>query len=189
MLEKIPPVIGHALAGVRAGDDKLVWSDPSADGPETITLISSAFEDRASLPAAFTEDGEAGSPPLAWRNAPLAAAALLLVIEDADSPTPQPIIHTLAAGPAATQGALEAGALAPGGATDWLLGKNSFGKLGYLPPDPPTGHGAHCYVVQLYALRTAPNLEEGFGKSDMLEALRGNVLARGAISTLYERPG
>lgn len=190
MLEKIPGSLGHALSGARAGMDKLVWAEADAAAPETITVTSSAFADGAALPASCTEDGAGLSPPLAWRGAPEDAAALLLIVEDADSPTPKPILHLLAYDVPAGETAIGEGALNPGHAgLAGRLGKNSFGKSGWLPPDPPTGHGAHRYVFQLFALDRALALESGADKKDVLSELAGKVLARGRLIGTYERRG
>ena len=186
MLEKTPAPLGHALSALRAGVTHMTWSRDSAVGPETVTVRSDAFEDGGALPPKFTEDGEKISPDLSWSNVPEDAQTLILVVEDIDSPTPLPIIHTLAARPAMRSGRLAEGELAPGSG-DWLLGKNSFGKLGWLPPDPPKGHGDHHYVFQLFALSSTPDLQEGWGKNDLIAALENSVLARGRLEGIYGR--
>ncbi len=67
------------------------------------------------------------------------------------------------------------------------VGKNSFLKTGYLPPDPPTGHGPHRYLFQLYALNRRLGLEGVPGRGALLEAMHGHVLAKGVIAGTYER--
>ncbi|MEP6968191.1 MAG: YbhB/YbcL family Raf kinase inhibitor-like protein [Pseudomonadota bacterium] len=191
MLEKIPAPIGHVLESVRAGMDKLVWALPAVEAPETIVVESAAFVEDGVMPALFTADGEGVSPPLAWRGVPAGAAALILVVEDADSPTPAPFVHALAYGFSPEDQALAAGALdgAPGDAARPAMGKNTYGKARYLPPDPPTGHGPHRYAFQLYALDREPGLPAGAGKHAVVEALKGHVVARGRLVGIYERPG
>ena len=170
--------------------DKLVWAEADTAAPETITVTSSVFADGAALPSSCTEDGAGLSPPLAWRGAPASAAAMLLIVEDADSPTPKPILHLLAYDVPAGEAAIEEGALNPGHAGfAGRLGKNSFGKSGWLPPDPPTGHGPHRYVFQLFALDRPLGLERGADKKDVLRALPGRLLARGRLIGTYERRG
>ena len=62
-------------------------------------------------------------------------------------------------------------------------------KPGWLPPDPPTGHGAHRYCFQLFALGGVPALEEGAGRGAVVKALaEARVLARGMLVGTYERP-
>ena len=191
MLEKLPHVIGQVLKGKGPGLDKTVYYGESIDGaPESITVTSAAFADGAAIPARFTEDGEKISPPVAWQGVPRDAASLVLVIEDADSPTPAPIVHALVFDLPPIDGELAEGALkSPGGEGEvHALGKNTFLKKGYLPPDPPPGGGAHRYLFQVYALDQVHHLSEGAGRSAVKDALQGHVLARGCMLGTYERP-
>jgi Raf kinase inhibitor-like YbhB/YbcL family protein len=191
MLEKTPGPLGHLLERVRPGMDKLVWAHEATQAPESITVESEAFAGETPIPARYTEDGEGVSPPLAWSGLPPAAAEVVLIVEDADSPTPIPILHTLAwslpAGPARlAEGNLPSKA---GPGRFHTLGKNSFGKARYLPPDPPTGHGHHRYVFQVFAVDHPLGLKADADKHDVLDALKGHVLSRGRLVGLYERAG
>ncbi|MBA3812026.1 MAG: YbhB/YbcL family Raf kinase inhibitor-like protein [Caulobacteraceae bacterium] len=191
MLEKVPAPIGRVLESVRAGMDKLVWADAAVQAPDTIVVESAAFVEDGAMSALFTADGEGVSPPLAWRGVPAGATALILVVEDADSPTPAPFVHALAYGFSPEDQALAAGALsgALGDTGDPAMGQNTYGKARYLPPDPPTGHGPHRYVFQLYALDREPDLPAAASKHQVVEALKGHVIARGRLIGVYERPG
>ena len=191
MLEKLPHVIGHALKGKGPGLDQTVYYDETIESaPEEITVSSPAFSDGGVIPVRFTEDGEKVSPPLAWSGVPEAARSLVLVIEDADSPTPSPIVHALVFDLSPADGVLGEGALkGPAGEGEThALGKNTFLKKAYLPPDPPPGGGAHRYVFQIYALDRTHGLEEGAGRGAVRDALKGHVLARGCMLGTYERP-
>ena len=64
--------------------------------PEGMSVKSSAFDKGRPIPSRYTEDGERLSPPLAWAEQPSHTVALVLLIEDADSPTPHPLVHTIA---------------------------------------------------------------------------------------------
>ena len=190
MLEKLPHAIGEALRGIRPGLEKTVYfGGDVAAAPETITVTSSAFAPNEPIPPRFTQDGAGISPPLAWAHLPAGAAALVLLIEDADSPTPQPLVHLIAWDLPARDGGLaegEARSSGSGGAKH-PLGKNSFMSAEYLPPDPPSGHGPHRYVVQVYALDRALNLSGIPGRGAVLDAMRGHVLAKGHLVGTYER--
>ena len=54
--------------------------------------------------------------------------------------------------------------------------------LGWLPPDPPPGHGPHRYVFQVYALDSRPELDEGAGRGAVVAALKGRCWRRGGSS-------
>ncbi len=134
------------------------------------------------------------SPPLRFEALPAGAKSLALVVEDADSPTPAPLCHALAWNIAATErtgfqeAALDTDAM-PTTRSGALMGKNSFLSSGWLPPDPPTGHGPHRYAFQVYALDYEPDLPEGSGRGAVVDALKGHVLAKGVLIGTYERVG
>jgi len=191
MLEKAPPALGRILEGVRAGMDKLVWANEGVAAPETIKVVSEAFAESEPIPYLYTEDGEKISPPLSWSGTPAGAVSVILVVEDADSPTPSPIVHALVYDLPPGDCHLKAGALpskgGPGEAAGYAMGRNSFRAAQYLAPDPPPAHGPHRYVFQVYALDRRPDLSEEPEKSDILTALLGHVIARGSLTGTYER--
>ncbi len=189
MLEKVPAVIGEALKGVRPGLEKLVWEEDGLGAPESLVVESPAFADGAPLPAAHTEDGDKSSPPLKISGLPDGATSVVIVAEDADSPTPAPIVHLLAYGLSGEERAYAAGVFNGGAGEAPGLGYNSFRKLGWLPPDPPTGHGPHRYVIQAYATARDPGLSGEVEKKQVVAALKNNVLARGRLIGTYERRG
>jgi Raf kinase inhibitor-like YbhB/YbcL family protein len=153
-------------------------------------LSSLAFADGARLPERFTADGEGVSPPLTWRGVPAGTAALALLVEDPDAPAPNPLVHAVVWNLPPQDGSLPEGAIAPDGrGTDdgSDVGRNSYSQEGWLPPDPPTGHGSHDYVFQLYALDSAAALDINPGRSELLEAIRGHVIAAGMLVGTYSR--
>lgn len=190
MLEHVPHWLGHALAGVRAGADKLAITQPGLAPPAALTLTSPAFADGARLPDRFTADGTGVSPPLIWGAVPAGTASLALLVEDADAPTPQPLVHAVVWGIAADAARLAEGAIVADGAggEDADVGRNSFLREGWLPPDPPTGHGVHRYCFQLFALGPgAGDPGESPGRSALIEAMRDHVVAAGLLTGTYGR--
>ena len=191
MLEKLPEALGHALRNQRAGLDKTAFHavDLRA-GMAAITVTSLAFADHAPIPERYTADGEGMSPPLQWRGVPAAAASVALIVEDADAPTPQPLVHVIVVAlPAAGEGALAAGAL-PGAdqpVEGLRLGRNSYLQTRWLPPDPPPGHGVHRYVFQVFALEAGADFGEAPGREALLEAIHEHGLASGCLVGTYER--
>lgn len=146
------------------------------------------------MPDRFTADGAGVSPPLTWRDPPAGTTCLAMLVEDADSPTPQPLVHAVLWGLAPAAGMLAEGEItAPVGegaaARDGsAVGRNSFGRGGWLPPDPPTGHGEHRYVFQLFALDAAVEPPDGrLGRTALLAAIGGHVLAAGVLIGTYSR--
>jgi Raf kinase inhibitor-like YbhB/YbcL family protein len=190
MLEKIPAGVGHALRGVRAGLEKIVSeSEAFAAVPQVIVLESAAFEHGDAMPARYTADGAKISPPLAW-SGPLAdAQAFALVVEDPDAPAAEPLVHLLAWNLPPTLRQLSEGQFRSPHheGLDDNVGRNSFLSTGWLPPDPPPGHGAHRYVFQIFALDQKLDLDGHPGRKAVVEAMTGHVLAKGLLVGVYAR--
>lgn len=191
MFEHCPRWLGAMLRNVRAGGAKLVIARQELElGSAVIRLSSPAFPDRGRLPDRFTADGEGVSPPLVWSDIPAGTQSLALIVEDPDAPAPQPLVHALVVSLPAEERALAEGAIAPdgGGAPDGRnVGRHSLFAEGWLPPDPPTGHGTHDYVFQLFALSQIPDLGSNPGRSALLAAMSGKVLAAGMLVGTYSR--
>lgn len=190
MLEHVPGWLGALLRNVRAGASKLTIVDPALGSFDSLDLASLAFADGQRLPDRFTADGTGVSPPLHWRGVPAGATSLALIVEDADAPSPQPLVHAILWDIAAADGQLAEGDIRPDGdgdATHGDVGRNSYLREGWLPPDPPTGHGSHDYVFQLFALNSTAALDINPGRSDLLDAIRGHVIAAGMLVGTYSR--
>ena len=192
MLEKLPEVVGQVLRNQRAGLEKLAFHKVDLrNGTAAIEVKSLAFSDHAPIPRRYTADGEAISPPLQWSGVPPRAASIVLIVEDADSPTPEPLVHAIAvdlnpAEPSLAEGALKS----PDheGNDDVKTGRNSYLRQAWLPPDPPPGHGPHRYAFQIFALTGS---DEAFpdapGRDDILNALEHRAIASGCLIGIYER--
>ena len=189
MLEHVPAWLGGLLKDVRAGHAKLVIAQEEiAAGATSIDLSSPAFANGARLPDRFTADGIGVSPPLVWGPLPEGTVSLALIVEDPDAPALQPLVHAILWGIAADSHGLSEGEIAPDGDGDGKdVGRNSYLSEGWLPPDPPTGHGSHDYAFQLFALGAAPAIDNNPGRSALVDAIRGNVLAAGLLIGTYSR--
>ncbi|TFZ55646.1 YbhB/YbcL family Raf kinase inhibitor-like protein [Methylorubrum sp. Q1] len=189
MLEKLPHAVGQALSGLRAGAEKAAFHTVAAEAPATLRVTSAAFADTTPIPARYTADGEGLSPPLAVAGVPDGTAALVLFVEDPDAPSPHPFVHLIAwnLGPE-DRSFVEGDFASPAGdGARHDLGRNSFQKDRWLPPDPPTGHGPHHYLFQVFALARPATLPGSPGRGALLDALRDNVIAKGLLTGTYER--
>lgn len=201
MLEKLPDALGEALEGVRAGLDQTVFHAVDLrQGMAALKLTSLAFADHAPIPEKYTADGPGVSPPLAWSGVPAQASELLLIVEDADSPTPQPLVQAIAVLPTdgAAEGAVVEGAMSAANHQTPLvrMGLNSFLQAQWLPPDPPPGHGVHRYLFQLYALAAddtdgrdegGAGWPESPGRDAVRSAIQRRGLASGCLVGTHER--
>ena len=185
MLEHVPAFLGRALKNVRAGHGKLAVA--RLGGEDTLhvggfALTSPAFEDGEELDPMFTADEEdACAPPLGWTAPPPGTREMALIVEDPDAPSPQPLVHLLGWGFEGGAGLLLEGDDPP------FVGLNSFNQAGWLPPDPPTGHGPHDYVFQLFALDTPLSVAAGAGRGALVDAIEGHVLAAAVLTGTYRR--
>ncbi|MWV29168.1 YbhB/YbcL family Raf kinase inhibitor-like protein [Aurantiacibacter rhizosphaerae] len=185
MLEHVPAWLGKALRNVRAGHGKLAVAKLGEEGmigKSGFTLTSAAFENGGKLDPCFTADEEdAVAPPLEWTAPPAGTQEIVLVVEDPDAPAPEPFCHWLVWGLPGQKGKLLEGE------TPQRVGKNSFGNSEWLLPDPPTGHEAHDYVFQLFALDLPLVLMPGASRDDLIEAMKGHVTAVAILTGTYAR--
>jgi Raf kinase inhibitor-like YbhB/YbcL family protein len=187
MLENLPESLGHALVNQRAGMESVVYNQLHAHHATARLEVSSpAFAFNARLPAKYTADGPGISPPIAWHLIPADAESIAVIVEDADSPTPHPLVHAIVVGIAPADGSLEEGALSsPDQGIE--TGRNSFLKQAWLPPDPPPGHGVHRYVFQVFALRAGTPFSHAPGRGEVIEAILDRAVAAGCLIGTYER--
>ncbi len=152
-----------------------------------LVISSTAFPDGQPITKKYTGDGADASPPLRWEGVPANASSLALIGDDPDAPRGTwthwvvfnlpPEVHELPEG-VSPQNEL------PNGAAQ---GVNDFGKVGYGGPAPPPGK-PHRYFFRLYALDTRLNLTPGRAtRQQLLEAMKGHVLAEGLIMGTYGR--
>jgi phosphatidylethanolamine-binding protein (PEBP) family uncharacterized protein len=191
MLEKLPAGVGHALQSRRAGLEATVSHRLRNVSPlARIEVHSSAFETGQSIPVQYTADGAGLSPPLEWKGIPDTAARLVIVVEDADSPTPHPLVHAIVVHNDLQRCSLAEGALKSPDhrGVGMQTGRNSYLSQAWLPPDPPPGHGPHRYIFQVFALRGG-SFSEAPGRHEVFRAIEEDGLAAGYCIGTYERRG
>ena len=64
-----------------------------------------------------------------------------------------------------------------------IQGKTDFGEIGYGGPAPPDGQ--HTYVFKAYALGTKLDLQNGYSKQELEDAMRGNILAEAKLTGTF----
>jgi Raf kinase inhibitor-like YbhB/YbcL family protein len=190
MLEKLPESVGHALINQRAGMESVVYNQLHAKRvTQRLEVRSSAFAFNARLHKKYTADGEGISPPLAWDAVPPDASCLAIIVEDADSPTPHPLVHLIVVDLPVDECSLAEGALnSPqheGVGLD--TGRNSFFRQAWLPPDPPPGHGEHRYVFQVFALRAGLEFSKHPGRREFIDLVLDRAIGVGCLIGTYER--
>jgi Raf kinase inhibitor-like YbhB/YbcL family protein len=142
-----------------------------------LALTSPAFHAGGRIPARYTCDGRDISPPLRWLHAPQRTRSLALRLDDPDAPG-----GTFTHWTAWNLGGTRVGV----GAKLRDQGSNSFGRVGYSGPCPPSGQ-THRYVFKLYALDTRLRLRRGATAAQFAAALRGHLVASARLVGLYGR--
>jgi len=155
--------------------------------PMEFNLTSEVFLEGAPIPSEYTCNGEDVSPPLAWSGAPDNTSSFALIMDDPDAPMGT-WVHWVLFNLPGDANALDVGlpseAEFPDGSRQ---GTNSWGRLGYGGPCPPSGN--HRYYFKLYALDTSLVLSESAAKEDVLAAMEGHILMETELMGTYSASG
>jgi len=148
--------------------------------------IKSVFQQEGKIPSKYTCDGENVNPKLEFSDVPKNAKSLVLIMDDPDIPefvkqkfgitifdhwvlfNIKPDTKEIAEN------------TAPG-----MSGKNGRGEAKYTGPCPPDRE--HRYFFKLFALDTMLNLKQGATKEQVLEAIKGHILAEAELMGKYKR--
>jgi Raf kinase inhibitor-like YbhB/YbcL family protein len=161
----------------------------------TMQLTSTAFKEGEFIPRKYTGDWPSEhsnvnevnvSPPLHWSGAPENTKSLALLCEDPDAPSGMWVHWVLFNVPPGTAELAEAIPTEPSLPSGARQGKNDFGKIGYGGPKPPQGQ-THRYYFRIYALDTVLDLKEGASRQQLLDAIKGHILAVGVLMGKYAR--
>jgi Raf kinase inhibitor-like YbhB/YbcL family protein len=148
-------------------------------------LTSTAFAPGEPIPRRYTCDGEDISPPLQWSDPPQGTQSFALIADDPDAPVGTWVHWVLYNLPAET-GILPEAIPPDADLSDGSQhGKNSWRRLGYGGPCPPSG--THRYFFKLYALDTVLDLAAGASKKQVLQAMEGHILAQTELMGIYTR--
>lgn len=149
-------------------------------------LKSSAFQPGGDISRKYTCDGTDVSPPLRWENAPSGAKAFALIADDPDAPAGTWVHWVIYDLPAETKEVAEGVPMSETLSSGAKQGTNDFRRVGYGGPCPPSGP-AHRYFFKLYALDAPTNLKPRVTKRELLEAMKGHLLAEAQLMGRYKR--
>lgn len=155
----------------------------SPDASGRFILESSDFREGGAIPSRYACDGDNVSPPLSWSGAPADSVALALVLTDPDAGG---FVHWVVFDmTASASGSLSAGwSRSPDAPPQ---GTNSFGRVGYGGPCPPSG--THRYVFRLLALGEALPLSGSPTAQQVLDAAEGHILDETSLTATYRKGG
>ncbi len=155
----------------------------------TLAITSPAFAHQGAIPRQYTCEGSDISPALTWSGAPAGAKSFALIVDDPDAPDPQApkrtyvhwVLYNI---PASATGLPEDDKKnsPPKGS---LSGTNDWKRTGYGGPCPPIGR--HRYFFKLYALDCVLSGLSAPTKPQLLEAMKGHVLAEAQLMGTYQK--
>ncbi len=144
-------------------------------------ITSQAFDDGSTIPKRFGRDFENINPPLVIEDMPPETVSWTIIIDDPDVPSTAGvsiwdrwIVFNI---PPSVKNVPEA--WRPTG----VRGKGTRGELEYGGPRPPDRE--HRYFFRIYALDRKLNLKEGAAKQEVIDAMRGHILAYAELMGRY----
>lgn len=155
-------------------------------GGGKMIIKSADFKEGGEIPKKFTCEGEDISPELEWENVPEGTKSFALICDDPDAPVGV-WVHWVIYNIPSNFRKLERNVPKVSKLENGILqGKNSWPRIGYNGPCPPPGK-PHRYYFKLYALDTILNLKEGATKEELLNAMKGHILAEAQTMGTYRR--
>lgn len=180
------------LASVALGQAPAAPAIHPPAGPG-LTLTTPAFADGGLIPAQYTQNAATTpvSPPLEWTHAPAKTVSFTLIMHDPDTAPKHgsaDILHWLAFNIPGTAQSLPENVPATATLPDGTVQiKNFRGKVGYLGPGAGAAGPYHHYTWELYALDITLDLTPDATRAEILKAMDGHVLAKGALEARFHR--
>ena len=148
-------------------------------------IKSSAFTEGDIIPSKYTCDEQDVSPPLEWKDAPPGTKSFALIFDDPDAPGGI-WVHWVVYNIPSSMFQLEENIKTQQESKDTILqGSNSWSRTGYGGPCPPKG--THRYYFKLYALNEILPLRPGMTKKELLNSMKGHILAEAQLMGKYKR--
>lgn len=146
-----------------------------------LLVESAAFPDGGVVPAKYSFAGGNTQPDFKITNAPEGTVAYAIIFHDIDvalAGGTDDVLHWTAWNIPATAPVTQIveGKLPDGS----VVGKNITGQNAYMGPGAPPGPRYHHYVWEVYALNAKLDLPPTATKAELLEAMKGKVVAKSA---------
>jgi Raf kinase inhibitor-like YbhB/YbcL family protein len=155
----------------------------------SFTLSSTAFEPDQAIPAKHSCAGKDVSPELKWGEPPQGTQSFALVMDDPDAPAGTWVHWVVYNIPASCRALAESTAKTeklPDGTLQGLgYGVNTFSRVGYYGPCPPSG--THHYFFKLYALDNILDLKPKATVLELKKAMEGHILGKAKLMGTFKR--
>ena len=142
-------------------------------------IISSRdFEEGKEIPKQFGYKHGNEKPKLIFEDIPENSKSLALIMDDPDAmgAVGKVWVHwmILMSADDPSLAKLSVGAIS---------GKNDFGEIGYGGPAPPDKR--HTYIFKAYALDVELDLNEGYSKQELEDAMKGHIIAEAKLTGTF----
>lgn len=161
-----------------------VPSTVSPDNPiptQKFTLTSSAIQEEATIPKAYSCKGANLSLPLTIKHTPTNAKELVLIMREKNAESGEPKTHWIVWNIPPETTAISEGTIAE----EFIEGTNDFGKAGYDGPCPVDNSGDYEYILELYALNDTLNLDSTTTRDQLVSNINGKVITKTELSARF----
>lgn len=156
---------------------------PPAGGPPRgfrlapLLIESKAFADGGIVPPKFSMAGGNVQPDFKISNAPAETQSFAIIMHDIDVALggPDDVLHWVVWNIPGTTTQIEEGKLPEGSVNGKGIRNNAYMGMG-----APAGPRYHHYVFEFYALNTKLDLPATASRPELLEAMKGKVIAKSA---------
>ena len=136
------------------------------------SITSSDFEEGGEIPKKFGYKHGNESPYIEFGDIPNETKSLALIMDDPDAmgAVGKVWVHWLEYHNV-------------NDITTTISGKTDFGEIGYGGPAPPDKR--HTYIFKAYALDVELDLNEGYSKQELEDAMKGHIIAEAKLTGTY----
>jgi Raf kinase inhibitor-like YbhB/YbcL family protein len=170
---------GMAMAQAPAAGGPPAGGPPRGGGFKLVPLLieSKAFADGAIVPPKFSNAGGNVQPDFKISNAPAETQSFAIIMHDIDVAIggPDDVLHWVVWNIPGTTTQIEEGKLPEGSVNGKGIRTNAYMGMG-----APAGPRYHHYVFEFYALNAKLDLPATASRPELLEALKGKVIAKAA---------
>ena len=153
----------------------------AANAEQTLTLSSSAFNNKDALPVKYSCNGDDISPPLTISGAPEGTKTFVLIMDDPDAGSwLHWVVYNL---PGTTAEIPENAPTSHTWDDGTMQGYNEWGQAQYGGACPPDGE--HRYFFTLYALDIKLDLKKKASLRKVKKAMKGHILSETKLMAKY----
>ena len=135
------------------------------------SITCTDFDEGEEIPKKFGYKFENQEPNISFNRPPPNTVTLALIMDDPDAmgAVGQVWVHWLQYHNLSASSPIE--------------GKTDFGEIGYGGPAPPDKR--HTYIFKVYALDTELELNVGYSKQELEDAMKGHIIAEAKLTGTF----